>query len=188
MKSENLNKSALGLLLVSYMIAAPVRADQPFYFQADVGRSNVDDSSVPLDEDATSFRLSGGYQITPWLAADLGYTDLGTFEATLVEPNSPPLALEATADGLELGFIGRVPLGDKFALTAKIEMLWWDSKVVVGGQTENDDGNDLTYGVGADWALNDMFVITGAWQKYEISDIDVDTLTLGFRLRFGGPN
>ena len=104
MKSENLNKSALGLLLVSYMIAAPVRADQPFYIQADVGRSNASDSSVSLDEDATGFRLTGGYQITPWLAVDLGYTDFGTFKATLVEPNSPPLSLEAEATGVELGY------------------------------------------------------------------------------------
>jgi len=185
MKSENLNKSALGLLLVSYLIAAPVRAEQPFYAQIDVGRSNVSDSSVSLDEDATGFRLTGGYQITPWLAVDVGYTDFGTFEATLVEPNNPPLSLEAEATGVELGFVGRVPLGDKFALTGKAEMFWWNSNAEVGGQSDSDSGNDFTYGLGVDWALNDMFVVTGGYQKYDISDIDVDLLSLGFRLRFG---
>ena len=93
---------------------------------------------------------------------------------------------EAEAKGVELGLVGRVPLGDKFALTAKAEMFWWNSDTNVGGQSDSDSGNDFTYGVGVDWALNDMFVVTGAWQKYDISDVDVDLLVLGFRLRFGG--
>ena len=189
MKQDTLNKAAFGLLLVSYMIAAPVRADQPFYAQFDVGRSNVSDSSVALDEDATGFRLTGGYQITPWLAVDLGYTDFGTFDATLVDPfGGPAVVLEAEAKGVELGFVGRVPLGDQFAITGKAEMFWWNSDVNVGGQSDSDSGNDFTYGLGVDWALNEMFVITGAWQKYDISDVDVDLLSLGFRLRFGGSN
>ena len=86
---------------------------------------------------------------------------------------------------MELGLIGRVPLGDKFALTAKLEMFWWDSNADAGGQSESDSGNDVTYGLGVDWALNDMFVVTGGWQKYDIADVDVDLLSLGFRLRFG---
>ncbi len=189
MKPENLNKSALGLLLVCFMIAAPVRAaDQPFYVQADIGRSNATDSSVSLDENATGFRLAAGYQFIPWLAVDLGYVDFGTFEATATDQFGTPITAVASAKGLELGLVGRVPLGDRFALTAKLEQVWWDSHVDIGGQSESEDGSGLTYGVGVDWALNDMFVVTGAWQKYDLSDADVDLLSLGLRIRFGGSN
>ncbi len=188
MKPDNLNKSTFSLLLVSYMIAAPVRADRPFNVQVDVGRSNVSDSSVPLDEDATGFRLTAGYQIVPWLAVDLGYVDFGMFESNLIDPNGPPIPLEGSADGLELGLVGRVPLGDKFALTGRAGMLWWNSDVVVGGVPQSDSGNDFAYGLGVEMALNQRFVVTGAWQKFDIADTDVDLFSLGLRLRFGGSN
>jgi OOP family OmpA-OmpF porin len=187
MKPNDLKKGVFTLLLASYIVAPAVQAaDSNFYAAIDIGRSSVDDNSVPIDEDATGFRLAAGYQFIPWLAVDLGYVDFGTFEATFDDPFGPPITAKASADGLELGLIGRVPLGDKFAITARAGMYWWDSKVVAGGMTEHDSDNDFTYGLGVELALNQTFVLTGAWQNYKSSGVDIDLLTLGLQLRFGG--
>ena len=187
MKSNDLKKGVFTLLLASFLVAPAVRAaDSNFYASLNIGRSNVTDNSVPIDEDATGFRLAAGYQFIHWLAVDLGYVDFGTFEATFEDPFGPPITAEASATGLELGLVGRVPLGDKFAITARAGMYWWDSKVVLGGMSESDSGNDFTYGLGVEMALNQRFVLTGAWQNYKSSGVDIEFLTLGLQLRFGG--
>ena len=144
------------------------------------------DNSVSLDEDATGFRLAAGYQFIPWLAVDLGYVDFGTFKATADDQFGTPITAEASAEGLELGLVGRVPIGDKFAITARAGQLWWDSKVVLGGMSQSNSGNDFAYGLGVELALNERFVLTGAWQKFDIENTEVDLLSLGVQLRFGG--
>ncbi len=185
MKLDALKKGVFTLLLAAYIVAPAVQAaDSNLYAAIGVGRSNVTDSSISLDEDATGFRLAAGYQFIPWLAIDLGYADFGTFKATS-DQFGTPITAEASATGLELGLVGRVPLGDKFAITARAGKLWWDSKVVLGGVSEGDSGNDFAYGLGAEMALNQRFVLTGAWQKYNISDTEVDLLSFGLQIRFG---
>ncbi len=189
MKSNDLKKGVFTLLLAFFIVAPVVQAaDSNFYASLNIGRSNVTDNSVPIDEDATGFRLAAGYQFIPWLAVDLGYVDFGTFEATDVDLGGMPVTAEASAKGLDLGLVGRVPLGDKFAITGRAGMLWWDSEVVLGGILESNSGNDFAYGLGVEMALNERFVLTGDWQKFDIENTKVDFLSLGFRIRFGGSN
>ena len=57
---------------------------------------------------------------------------------------------------------------------------------MLAGERQTDSGNDFTFGVGVEMALSQMFVVTGAWQRFDIADTDVDMLSLGVRLRFGG--
>ena len=187
MKLNILKMSAFTVLLVSFMLHSPARAaESGFYVEFDIGRSNVTDNSVSLDENATGFRLATGYHIVRWLAVDLAYVDFGTFETSFIDIIGPPIQIEASADGLELGLVGRVPIGDKFALTASFHRLWWDSKVVAGGMQETDSGNDNAYGLGMELALNKRYVVTGGWKKMDVSNTNVDLVTLGLRIRFGG--
>ncbi len=177
-----LNKSA-GILVLLTLISTAQAAESGFYVEADVGRSSVSDSGASIDENATGFRLATGYQFIPWLAVDVGYVSFGSFDS-VIDLQGMPVAVDISADGLELGLVGRIPLGEKFALTARVEKIWWDAEFKAAGIVDEDSGNEFAYGVGAEIAIGEKFALTGAWQKYDLAGTDVDLLYFGLRLRF----
>jgi hypothetical protein len=63
--------------------------------------------------------------------------------------------------------------------------LWWDSEIEAVGQFQNDSGNSFAYGAGLEFGLNDRFVLTGNWQRFEMRETDVDLFSLGIRIGFG---
>ena len=170
-----------GLLLWGFATQAQ---ESSFYIEADIGRSGVSDSEISLDESAGAFRVAAGYQPIKWLAIDVGYIDFGSVDASVPDPLGQPVSVEAEANGMELALVGRIPLGDRFAVTARAEKIWWDSKVRALGFTETDSGNDFGFGAGAELTLNDSFTITGTWQSFDFSGTDVDLLSIGLRFYF----
>ncbi len=135
---------------------------------------------------AQTTRLAAGYQFIPWLSVDLAHVDFGDFDGSTPNSLGGSDPFSASANGLELGLVGRIPLGDRFAITAKVGKMWWDSEIQVGAQSQSDSGNSFVYGLGAEVELNEVFALTGAWQRVDISDADVDLLSIGLKFRFGG--
>lgn len=186
MKFSNLNVSLFVCLIIACGLDKPAEADDSgFYVELGGGRSNVSESTTTIDENATAFRLVAGYQINSWLAVDAGYVDFGDFDGELMDPAGGTVPFGASATGIELAFIGRIPLGERFAATVRAEQLWWDSKIEAVGQQQKDSGNSFAYGAGLEFSLNDRFVLTGNWQQFEMRDTDVDLFSLGIRFAFG---
>ena len=178
------------LLLATASLVSPANADdRPFHVGASVGQSSVDDiDGVGVDDSATAFRLDTGYRLSSWFGIDAAYVNVGTLEADVVVSLGVTSAFEASADGFELGVFGRIPLGEKFALTGRVGNYWWSGDVSIDGMESSESGSDIAYGVGAEFAFNPSFALTADWRRYSLDDADIDFAMLGLVLRFGEAN
>lgn len=187
-KFSNQDASLLICLFIGCVLIQPAAADDSgFYVEFGGGRSGATESATSLDEDATAFRIAGGYQFIPYLSVDVGYIDFGDFDGDLTDPNGGAVPFSATATGIELALVGRIPIGERFAATARVEQFWWDSEVDidVSGPTQDDSGDSFAYGAGVELNLSNRFVLTGMWQQFELRSTDIDLFTLGIRWTFG---
>ena len=187
MSPRSANRNALVPLVFTVLASTQAMADdRPFHVEADVGRVSVDDfEGIPLNESTTAFRLGTGYHFLRWLGVAGAYVDLGTIETSVDTGAGPAVPLEASADGFEVTLVGRVPLTEALALTAQAGILWWTGDTSIGGTVSSDNGNDSTWGIGAEYAFDPRFTVTGGWRRYSIDNVDADAAWLGLMIRFG---
>ena len=91
----------------------------------------------------------------------------------------------ADAKGTEFGLVGRIPIGERFAATARIDKHWWESTFDTTGIHISESGNSVSYGAGVSFDLNDRWTLTGMWQRFDLFDTEIDHISVGIRLRFG---
>ena len=181
-------RASLPLVLIILAASAGPAAAQarPFHVDANLGRASIDDiDGVSINESTTAFRLGTGYRFLPWLGVAGGYVDLGNIESTVDIGSGTPQPIKATADGFEITLTGRVPLTDALALTADAGVLWWTGDTSVAGTASSDNGNDFTWGVGAEYAFGPAFVATAGWRRYTLDNVEADAAWLGMMVRFG---
>jgi hypothetical protein len=127
--------------LVAFIVAAaalhaPVGADA--YLGLSIGQSTLKDwdssviddgsfNSIDVEDSDVSFRVSGGYDLNPSLALEIGYSDFGevtaegTSDGTGFAWTAGPVSADASADGFDLGFVGRIPASDSFSFLGRRE-------------------------------------------------------------------
>ena len=172
------------LTMTTGLSSLAMAEDTGFYVEIDGGQSTAQESRTSLDETATALRIAAGYQMTPWLAVDVGYVDFGNYDGELSVEGVGAFPFTASASGMEMGLVGTIPLGEKFAVTARLEQFWWDSEVKALGETSDDSGNSLAFGAGLQFDISERLTLTGSWQQFELRDTDVDLLSLGVRFNF----
>lgn len=162
------------MLITAICLFAPalpaLAADNGFYLGGSVGQANIEVEDVTVsgedfDADDTGYKLIAGFRPLDWLGLEASYVNFGEPEDTLLG-NS----VEVEGDGISafaVGFLAAGPVD----LFAKVGLLSWDSRIVGA----NEDGTDLTYGVGAQFRLLSL----GVRAEYEIFDVDdVDDLNM----------
>ncbi len=185
MKIDKPFRVAFPLLLVASLVCSPDTQAGNFYIGADVNRSHVDDTAdidgtdVLLDGDATGMRLTFGYAFNDFFAAELTHTDFGDLEQSALG-----LALSAEADGQELAIVGRMPLGERFAIFGRLGYLSWDGDVGIDAVTAGISGNDLSIGAGLEFALGENLSLSMNGTRYRLDDLDLAVLGFGIRFRF----
>ena len=150
-------------------IAQTSMADRHWYIGGHVGQADWDRAN---DED-TSIRLLGGYQFNKSVAAEFGYTDLGSVAGG-----------SAKGKAFDLVGVGTIPLGNRFGVYGKLGFAWSEIK----GFGQNESGLELTYGFGGSFDFSPTVSFRAEWQKYPdagdgLTDIDVMSLGVIFRLK-----
>jgi OOP family OmpA-OmpF porin len=149
-------------------------------FGAGQSKYNFSGCSSPCDDKGKAFKLFGGYQFNRYVAAELGYSDMGksTFGASEVRSTAWDLSAVGTwgipigAKGIGLGVLGRlgVYMGDAKATTPS-----------TGAELKHGT-TDLTYGLGLQADLSRVIAVRGEWQRFakmgggglgEKGDVDV---------------
>ncbi|HDZ07693.1 outer membrane beta-barrel protein [Pseudohongiella sp.] len=153
-----------GLTAGTYSTALLANETGP-YVGGSLGLVSVDDSE--FDDDNNASRLFAGWQINPYFGIEGGYTDFGEFGGDLARSD---------IDGYSLAATGRLPLTDSFALIAKAGRFWWDSDVRVGSFSDRFSGNELTYGVGAQFSITESLALQVAYDRL---DVDLDRNEIG---------
>lgn len=154
-----------------------------FYVGGSVGRSYIELDAVDvfrdIDDGQTGYRFFLGGKLNNLIGLEAAFTDFGSVTA---EPNIGTFSASAETDGLSVAATLELPLGDDFSLFAKGGMLWWqaDFDSVVPAMEDND----LFFGLGARYRINDNVALIGEYDRYDIDTLDTDFLSLGVSVGF----
>jgi len=192
---ESNMKSAVAVLAITAAAFALPAAAQlntsAFYVGATIGQSKFKNSCTGLpagfscDEKDTAWRLLGGYQFTPNIAAEFGYHNFGETKAS-----GGGLDVKDKASAWELVAVGMMPIANQFGIYGKLGGHHSESKVEsnVAGVGGKDTGNGLTFGAGLQWDVMAPLGLRAEWQRYQrvggVSDNKVDVLGVGAVWRF----
>ena len=206
-------KTIAFVVLLAFALSAPTFAEP--YVGGAVGQAQYNNNSVcsgftACDDTGSAHGIFAGWQFNKNVAAELGYTDLGTASASGTKPagspdrdgtrrghrHRPPKAISKNVDvdGFELTAVGTLPIGEseRFGLIGKIGAYHWgmDTANGVGSliSSDHDTGTGATYGVGAKYSVTKSVDARVLAQRYSnvgnSTTYDIDTLMLGVLYRF----
>lgn len=127
-----------------------------------LGATSCDDSDV-------GFKIFGGFKFNQYIAAELGYVDLGEVTAA-----ASGVSVAAEADGFQIAVVGSYPI-DQFSLLGKVGLYAWDASFSSNlGPVADEDGTDIMFGVGGAWQLAPQLSLRGEWERFDFDGDDVD--------------
>ena len=183
MKLKQTAALAVSLLLVAGPISA-LAGD--FYLGASIGNATLDEDfdGLVVDDNSTAFRIIAGWRFNDYITLEGGYHDFGDFEQTFDDGNGPMTA-KLSADGFILGATGRVPVSERFAVTGRAGMFFWDGSAEVNNvsQATPEDSN-LYLGVGVSFDVGKRLQLTGDWTRYELESAASGVFSVGLQYGF----
>ena len=154
-----------------------------FYVGASVGKAslNEDFDGLVIDDSATSFRVVAGWRFNDYFAIEGGYHDFGDFEQDLGGLGTAKLS----ADGFTLGAVGSVPVSERFALTARAGMYFWNGSAEINNvsQATPEDSNPYL-GAGVKFDVSNQFQLTADWTRYELEYATSGVFSVGLLYQF----
>jgi len=196
----NCRRLALATLAAASSFFSAQCLAQP-YVGFSAGQADVDESmAIPglvdpggrVDGKDGAFKLFGGYQLNPNFALEAAFVDLGdvSYSGNFTDGfgTAPVTGGRIQNSGINLSAVGVVPLGQSFVVFGKVGMFLWYSEAsdVTGGFRfySEEDGADLSLGLGASFALGPRVSLRAEWERFDMSNTDVDLVTVGFAFRF----
>ena len=187
-------KSLLSGIVGAAMLAlSPMAMAQStgFYAGAAVGQTTVDfcgatTAGLSCDDEDTSWKILGGYQINRNFSAELGYTNLGELTAS-----GPGGSLKVETSAWELVGIGAYPLSNQLSVYGKLGLYRAETELTSTiGLSADETATDITYGFGVRYDFTPAIGVRGEWQRYgdvgggNIGNGDVDVLSVGLIFKF----
>lgn len=147
-------------------------------YQLEFESPDIDDS---FDESQDAVRLFAGTQFTDALAAEISLYD---FEG------GTDTNISTDLEGVSIATLFTAPLHERFDLFAKVGWFWWESEVETTFPddpvlSQDDDGNDVFFGVGAKVGLTDAIDLRLEYDRYDLDtnvnpDLDYASVSLQF--------
>lgn len=164
-------------LLAAGLSTAVQAEEQAFYAGSGAGIYYVDLDGMEFDESAMAVRLFGGYRFNEYVSVEAGFGKL--FEAS-TDIEGVDVDLDGTT--WDLSVRPSVPLSDNFTAFAVLGLTQYDLELSASalGVTEStsDKDEDLHYGVGGQFLLNDVWKVRGEWTILDASGGDFGMLSL----------
>lgn len=164
----------LGLFFPSIVLAGG--SNTGFYMGAGLGQSKTSLSSSLNKDSDTAYRLIGGYNINPNLAAELEYFNLGKVNLTPT--------VSAKSDGLSVTAVGVIPLDGNVSLFGKFGLAKANTN-----WTPSQSKTGLTFGLGGQLDFSPDSGVRLSYDRYQVGEIDPKaghsnaiTITFLFRL------
>lgn len=173
-------KSVFSAILLTLGMTADALADNGFYGGASIGQATIDacDGVTNCDDEDTSWKIFGGWEMNPNIAFEAGWVDFGEITGSVGGS-----AVSAEVDGWTLAAKGILPINEQFDVFGKFGAIMWDVEGSGAASGISDDGTDLMYGLGAQYMLTNQFGIVGEWEWFDI-DSDVDLFSVGVLFKF----
>jgi OmpA-OmpF porin, OOP family len=180
MKSNknSLKKIATAAALAGTLGLAGVAHAQGLYIGGNVGGSNYKGNNVggaATDRSGTAAKVYGGYQLTPNIALETGYADLGKFKSS---------AGQLEADAIYLDAVGKLPLTNSVSALGRVG--------VASGKTDGRGGagrnGNAKVGAGLEYAIDTNLALRGEWERYRLDTnsgkANTDMYSVGVRYAF----
>ena len=178
---------AMAFLLAIAVTPLSADAGEGFYAGASIGRANLSDDfdGLAVDDDSTAFRIVGGWRVNQHFALEIGYHDFGDFEQNIDSAGATG-KVNLSADGFTFGVTGSIPVSERFSLFGRAGVFFWDGNAKINNvsQATPEDTNPYL-GAGASFAINEAFLLTGDWTRYELEAVNSDVYSIGMAYRFG---
>lgn len=176
-------------VLLTTMLSGTAAAQGKFHVFGALGNASSDVALGGLnhvDDDSNSLKLGAGYAFTTNVSVELAYQDFNRHDG---ETDCPPgfaclvIPVSARADltGVSLAVVGDVPLTDRLSGYGKIGFFSWDVKFEGISSAFDDSGEDLLYGAGLKWRIDDRWKV---FAEYERIELDLDTAQIGVSYDF----
>ncbi|HSC93484.1 MAG TPA: outer membrane beta-barrel protein [Burkholderiales bacterium] len=185
-------------LLALGVASTPAQAqeqDQGWFIGAGGGVSKLEDGCAILggsgsscDDNGTYWKVFGGYRFNSYFGYELAYANFGELKISTAGSTT---TYEAT--GMEISLFARLPISRDFSVYAKYGLYRWDVDLNVSGTgafTASADGNDTTYGFGADYNFTKNIAARLEYQKYfDAGDavtgtVDISAGLIGIVIKF----
>lgn len=172
------------LLLISLIISSSVANADP-YVGGKLSYGWLNDAcevNSNCDDDSIGAGLYVGYDFSKYLALELGYDYLGSYETNFSHNGSSSL-FDDKMHALTLAPKLTLPLSEKMAVFGKLG--------VAHVSYDSADDEVLTGALGAEYKLNNAMLIRAEYQLYSniddgaIDGMDANTISLGFTYKFG---
>jgi len=183
MKIRKMSAAADSLVFFAGPISAQAGG---FFVGGSIGKAdlNEDFDGLVVDDNSTAFRVVAGWRFNDYFALEGGYHDFGDFEQDFDNAGVPSTA-KLSADGFTLGFQGSVPVSERFALTGRAGMFFWNGSAEINdvSQATPEDTN-LYLGAGVSYELSKSLQLTGDWTRYELESATSGVFSVGLQYQF----
>ncbi|HEY0195486.1 MAG TPA: outer membrane beta-barrel protein, partial [Kofleriaceae bacterium] len=180
------------LALAALVLAAAVPAHAQLYAGASLGRSDIsvernrisdpfldlgfDSASTTSSDTATAYRAYAGYLFLPYLGVEAAYVDLGSFRfRTNVDPGGS-LSGKPSIKGGELSVVGRLPIGERFALYGRAGLFSARTRtryaatgsveLIEGAERQHKSSTKPSYAIGASYDFTQHLGVRAEWARY----------------------
>ena len=173
-------------VFVLTMLSAQVaNAANGYYAGMSAGQSRFssdvcDGLPIRCDFSDTGLKIFGGYQATESVGIEVSFVDFGEFTAT---GSGGTATIEVS--GFSVVGTGTVPVTERFGLFGKVGLLRWDGEArASGGSLAEDDGTELTYGLGAKMKVTERVGVRVEWERFSDNEDALSLLSGGVVLSF----
>ncbi|MGB1256574.1 MAG: outer membrane beta-barrel protein [Thiolinea sp.] len=158
----------------------------------------VPGATCSADQTDKSFQVYGGYNVSPFMAVEGAYVDLGN-TANITDGT---LHGKQDTNGVSLSAVGKVPVGAA-SLYGKAGIFHWNTDARIGDGTSHhkadSSGTDPVIGLGMEYKMNQQWTARLGWDRYyNVGDkndmltdygtgtlkTDVDVYTIGVHYNF----
>ena len=158
-----------------------------FFIGGSIGKASLNDDfdGLVVDDSTTAYRIVGGWRFNDYFALEGGYHDFGDFEQEF-DDNGTTSVAKLSADGFTLGASGALPLGERFALTGRAGMFFWNGTAEINNVSQaTPEDKNLYLGAGVRFNVTEKFRLTGDWTRYELESTPSNVYSIGLEYQFG---
>ena len=184
-------RKVLAVIAASGAIAYSPFALSEGFVELGIGQATYDleVEGASVDDKDTTFAVSGGWMFHPMIGAEVGYRNLGEVAATATGPGGTARVV-VEVDGFMIGGVGRIPVGPQgLEIVPRVGLFMWDLKgrATLNGvplDSADDDGTDVYFGVGVQYAFTRRVHLGAHWARFDIGGDNVDAFELKAGFRF----
>jgi len=179
-----------GVLMLAILSDTAI-AQSDFYVFGTFGNTSSDisfNAQNRIDGNNDSYALGAGYTVNRNFSLEVAYKDIDSQNA---ETDCPPdfacvglvlpLLTKADLTAISLSVNGSIPLTDSLDVYGKVGFVSWDVDFEGISSAFDTSGEDLLYGAGLRWSIDDHWKVFAEYGRVEL---DLDTASIGVSYHF----